>query len=167
MKARILIVLGLILLGNTVDAHPIHVSVVNLDFVSDSAKIDYSIRLFYKDFQTFINYHYNTMIDFSRQTRMTTKEQQSITEYISNSFFLSVNDSVALNSKFISWKIEGESIWLFFCTRTNKSMSELHIHNTLLTDLFNDQINYVIFRNADEEVGVEFNKRKTKHIFKL
>lgn len=167
MKARILILLGCLLLGNTIEAHPIHMSVVNIDINLDSSRIDYSVQLFYEDFQTFINYRYNTMIDFSRQTRMTSKEQHSIIEYITSRFHLTDSNERILNSEFQSWKIEDKSIWLFFCTKLDDNINVLQVKNELLIDLFDDQINYVIYRNALEEVGIEFNKRKTTQSIKL
>lgn len=167
MKARILIILGCLLLGNTIKAHPIHISVVNIDINLDSSRIDYSVQLFYEDFQTFINYRYNTMIDFDRQTRMTSKEQQSIIEYISSRFRLIDSNERILKSEFRSWKIENESIWLFFCTKLDDNINGLLVKNELLIDLFDDQINYVIYRNSLEEVGMEFNKRKTTQSIKL
>jgi hypothetical protein len=167
MKARILIFLVYFFLGNTIEAHPIHISVTNLEISQDSGKIDYTVQLFYEDFQALINYKYNTMIDFSKQTRMTFKEQQSIIHYITGNFYLTDSDAVELHSEFLRWKIEDGSIWLFFCAKLNEGINELHIHNTLMVDLYNDQTNYMIYRAAEEEVGVEFNKRKVEHRFNL
>lgn len=167
MKARILIILGLILLGKTIEAHPIHITVVNIDIKHDSNRIDYSVRLFYEDFQALINYRYNTMIDFSNQARMTFKEQQSIMEYIGSSFRLSDKDSTVLQPDFLSWKVEDMSVWLFFCVELKEKINELRVQNSLLVDLYNDQTNYVICKSADQEIGVEFNKRKTEHLFRF
>jgi hypothetical protein len=163
MKARILIILFIIFLGNTVAAHPIHISVVNLDITPDSGRIDYSVRLFYEDFQTLINYRYNTLLDFGGQSRMTFKEQQSVIDYITGAFRLTDDDAMALKTEFISWKVEDASVWLFFCAQLDEHSKSLNIHNTLMLDLFNDQINYVIYRHSEEETGIEFNKRKTEH----
>lgn len=167
MKARILIFLVCILLSNTINAHPIHISVVNLDVIPDSGRIEYSIRIFYEDFQTFINYRYNTRIDFNKQNQMTFKEQQSIIDYISGAFRIADDQLATIEPKFVSWKIEDQSIWLFFCAKLNHNVSELHIYNKLLIDLYSDQTNYVIYSNAEEEAGIEFNKRKTEHGFNL
>jgi hypothetical protein len=167
MKARILIILCCLFPGNIVEAHPVHISVVNIDVIADSGRIDFSVRLFYEDFQTFINYRYNTMIDFSRQNRMTTKEQQAIIDYISGNFYLTDNDLNILKTDFTGWKIEDESVWLFFCADLDNNVNELHIQNTILVELFSDQVNYLIYRKNEEETGVEFNKRKTRHSFNL
>lgn len=167
MKARILIILFFILAGNRIEAHPVHISVVNLDVISDSEKIDFSVRLYYEDFQILINHRYNTMIDFSKQNRMTSKEQQSVIDYVTTNFKLSAANNEMLKTKFTGWKVEDASVWLFFCADLVENNNELIIQNTLLTDLYNDQINYLILRNADEEVGIEFNKRKVLHRFNL
>jgi hypothetical protein len=167
MKARILIFFVCIIIPNIILAHPIHISVVNLDVFPDSGKIDYSIRIFYEDFQTFINHKYNTRIDFNNQSRMTFKEQQSVIDYISKAFRIADDNFSIIEPEFLSWKIEDESIWLFFCAKLSDNCNKLYIYNELLLDLFSDQTNYVIYRNAEEENGIEFNKRKTEHGFKL
>ena len=167
MKARVLIIFCYLFLGNIIHAHPIHISVVNFEVKTDSGKIDFSIRLFYDDFQTYINYRYNTMIDFKRQNRMTTKEQEAIIDYISRNFRLTENNLRTLEPDFIGWKIEDGSVWLFFCIKLKENIDELLIQNTLLTDLFNDQSNYMIYKRDEEEIGIEFNKRKTEQSFVL
>jgi hypothetical protein len=143
-------------------AHPLHISIVNMDVVTDSNVVKYSVRLFYDDFQTLINTRYNTMLDFSKQNRLTLKEQQSILEYINSTFAIKDENLVTLHTVFSGWKVENMSVWFYFCTSFNNKSKSLLIENKLMNDLFMDQKNLLIFRNSNTEEGFEFNQRTIK-----
>ena len=167
MKARILIIIGLFFLKVTQAMHPIHVSVVNMDFLSDSNRIKYSICLYYDDFQSLINFKYNTLINFSQQSRMTFKEQKSILEYIHSSFVLKSSQNKVLSSEFLNWKIEDNLVCLYFSTKEFSDIDELIIENKLMLDLFIDQKNLLIFNIDDKQEGYEFNKRDATYTVTL
>jgi hypothetical protein len=159
MKARILIILSSWFVLMSIHAHPIHVTVVNLDYMKDSDKIDFSVRLFYDDFQSLINYKYNTLLDFKKLSRMTYKEQQAITDYIRSTFILTDENKNMLYSEFKGWKLEDMSVWLYFCAKTNPEIRLLQMRNTLMLDLFVDQKNLVIARIRGDQLGFEFDRR--------
>lgn len=159
MKARVLIIAKLFLLKLVLASHPVHVSIVNMDLLSDSSLIKYSVCLYYDDFQSLINYKYNTLIDFRNQNRMTFREQQSILEYINSSFVLKNSQNKLLSSEFLNWKIEDDLIWFYFCVKEYMETKELIIENKLMLDLFSDQKNLLILNIGDRHVGYEFNKR--------
>jgi hypothetical protein len=157
MKARILILVGTWFIVSAATAHPIHVSIVNLDYVGDSSRIDMSVRLFYDDFQSLINYKYNTFIDFSKSSRMSSKEQLAITDYIQSSFILADQDENIIHTEFKGWKVEDMSVWLYFCAKTNPGIKILQMNNSLMLDLFVDQKNLVIARVMGNQFGFEID----------
>jgi hypothetical protein len=161
MKTTALLLLSELLFLTCAIAHPIHVTVTNMDFQSDSNRIDYSIRLYYDDFQSLINYKYQTTLDFQNRNRLTSTEQNAILDYISQSFQIIVNKNDILAADFLGWKLENQSVWLFFCTNISGRMKEIGIRNMLLLDLFNDQSNLIILQHRGIEKGLEFNKRNT------
>lgn len=163
MKARILIITGLFFLKIAHAMHPIHVSVVNMDFLSDSNMIKYSICLYYEDFQSLINFKYNTLIDFKHQNRMTYKEQNSILEYLNSSFVLKNSHNKALSSEFLNWKIEEDMICMYFGMKDFSGINELIIENKLMVDLFADQKNLLIINIGNRQEGYEFNKRNASY----
>jgi len=163
MKARILIIIGLFFLKVTHALHPIHVSFVNMDLLADSNMIKYSICLYYEDFQSLINFKYNTLLDFKHQNRMTFKEQKSILEYINSSFILKSSQNKALSSEFLNWKIEDELVCLYFSMKDFTDFNELIIENKLMLDLFIDQKNLLIVNIGDKQKGFEFNKRDASY----
>jgi hypothetical protein len=165
MKPRILILITSWFIFFTAIAHPIHVSIVNLDYLSDSNRIDLSIRLFKDDFQSLINYKYNTFLDFGKRTRMTSKEQQAISDYIRSSLILADQYENEIRTEFKGWKVEDFSVWLYFCAKTSPGISILQLNNTIMLELFVDQKNLVIARIQGNQKGFEFDKRnKTQRI---
>ncbi len=159
MKARILILFLFWTLLDTISAHPIHVSVVNIDYISDSNRIDLSVRLFYDDFQSLINYKYDTELDFTRRTRLTSKEQKAIIDYIASSLILSDENAGIIKTRFTGWRIEDMSVWLYFCANEISDLNRISIKNTLMLDLFTDQKNLVIAGKGDKQLAFEFDKR--------
>ena len=155
--ASFIIVLFLVFTGAA--AHPVHVTVSNLDMDADSGRIDYSIRFFYDDFQALINQSYNTDLDFELRNRLTTKEQNAIIDYVSSSFQLIVNNGELLPSEFTGWKKEGASVWFYFRVELKPEIENLTLRNSLLLDLFDDQSNLVILESKGKQAGWEFNKR--------
>ena len=167
MKTVFSSVFFVLILSENLQAHPIHVSMTNMDYSPDSSKIEYSVKLFYDDFQKLINYKYNTLIDFATLKRMTTKEQQSIIDYINRNLILTDDNQKVIDSKFTGWKVEDFSVWLFFCANIKAELSSVTISNTIMLDLFVDQVNLVILQIDDLQKGFEFNKRTTSYTYML
>jgi len=142
-------------------AHPIHVSIVNIDVKTDSNRIDYSIRLFYDDFQAIINSKYKTSLDFEHEKRISIKEQQYILDYLHSSFYIG-DSAQQIKAEFIGWKIEDMSLWFYFDMDFRGLDKKLIIENTLMNDLFTDQKNLLILNYKGKEQGIEFNQRKTR-----
>jgi hypothetical protein len=142
-------------------AHPIHISVVNIDYVSDSNLVRYSVRLFYDDFQNILNRKYNTMLNFGKENRMTSKEQESVQKYLNTNLIIKDSKDNILRPVFLGWKVEDFSVWFFFRAKTGVAINEFFIENKLMLDVFMDQKNLLIIRKADDEKGFEFNQRVT------
>jgi len=148
-------------------AHPVHFSVTNMEYEHDSASLNYSLRVFYDDFQALINYKYNLNLDFSMRNRLTSNEQAAILDYLSRAFQLMDGKSNILAVDFSGWKLEDESVWLFFCATIPSGIDKLEVRNTLMLDLFDDQFNLVIYENKGMQSGYEFDRRNTARIIEL
>jgi len=167
MKARTLIFFSFLCIFYRIEAHPIHVSVVSLDHLIDSNRIDISVRLFYDDFQLLINHKYNLGLDFSKRTRLTSTEQLAITDYIRTSLILAGQDENTISADFKGWKVEDVSVWLYFCAKTAPGFILTKLKNTLMLDLYYDQKNLVIVQVNNNQMGFEFDKRVTSQIMSL
>jgi hypothetical protein len=162
MRSLIIAFIFVALLFKDASAHPLHVSIVNMDVNKDSGSINYSIRLFYDDFQALINSKYNTMLDFNKEKRISIREQQYILDYLNSSFIIADSIESQFKPVFLEWKIENLSIWFYFGMKFTDYIRKFNVENTIMNDLFTDQKNLLIINNENKEQGIEFNLRKTK-----
>jgi hypothetical protein len=96
---------------------------------------------------------------------MTTKEQHAVTDYISHNFKLLDENEKNIASVFTGWKVEDVTVWLYFCSNLKTDLSVITIKNTIMLDLFVDQVNLVILHSNDIQMGFEFSKRITSHTY--
>jgi len=162
MRSVIIAFLYFSLIVGRVDAHPLHVSIINMDINKDSNFINYSIRLFYDDFQMLINSKYNTSIDFNKEKRLSVKEQRYVVDYLNSSFIVVDNTLSYLKPVFLRWNIENMSVWFYFGMNFTVNANHLTIENKLMDSLFTDQKNMLIVNDGSKEQAYEFNLRKTK-----
>jgi len=165
MKTVILTIFLNVVVATGLFGHPVHVSVSNIEYYTDSGRIDFSIKLYYDDFQSWINHKYNTLLNFAGQSRMTSGEQQAIEDYISENLHLLDHENNALSYIFKGWKVEEGSVWLLFCAYSEEKMHTITVKNTILLDLFADQVNLVILQIDNKQAGFEFNKRDIIYTF--
>jgi hypothetical protein len=157
---RLLFALSIVIfLSVKLEAHPIHVSIVNVDIHNDSSALTYSVRLFYADFQSLLNARYNTFIDFEHQQRMSTKDQQSMLIYMNESLNFRYSKEEKLIPEFKGWQKEDDTVWLFFSIAFQPNTDVLYIENRLMLDLFNDQKNLMILNINGADTALEFNQR--------
>ena len=137
--------------------HPVHVSVVNMD-ISDDGQISFSVKMFTDDFEEIINQINHTSISFKENTSI-----ESIKEFVEN--YISENLQVLgnlnieeNNYKLMSFKMNEESIWFYFVIHSEKEVSKtVEIRNSLMTDLYTDQINLFILKYKAKEKAYSFN----------
>jgi hypothetical protein len=101
------------------------------------------------------------MLNFGKENRMTSKEQESVQKYLNSNFTIKDSNDHILIPVFLGWKIEDFSIWFFFRAKTSDDINVFFIENKLMLDVFMDQKNLLIIRKADDEKGFEFNQRIT------
>lgn len=159
MRILALSILFAALLATNGSAHPVHVSVTNMDMKPDSACIDFSIRLFYDDFQMLINHSYDTELDFASRNLLTSGEQEAILDYLGKSFQLITDQEEVLVAEYLGWKKEDQSVSFLFRVYIGTELEGLNIRNTLMLDLFEDQSNLVIMKGRKNQSGWEFSKR--------
>jgi hypothetical protein len=137
-------------------AHPLHLSITNITY--ENGKLKISMKTFRDDWET-AYFHYHSMpIDFtSRENR----EIPWFEQYLNDRFRISADDftsdltltmdTIVLNEE--SMIIEIES---YLPTKPNS----LYIYNALLTDIYPDQTNLVIFGFKKRETGIKFDVKK-------
>lgn len=134
-------------------AHPIHISLANIEFVPENKCFHIIIKLDKEDFSNIIYHYYGINFDstFNAENKLNIK---AINSYINNNFEFKLNKKT-LKTEFQKISFNNESVWIKYKTVGIKKTNQITIKNTLLNDLFYDQTNLVIFKYHDYENGYQ------------
>ncbi|MBN2892580.1 MAG: hypothetical protein JXL97_12000 [Bacteroidales bacterium] len=143
-------------------AHPVHLTITNIEYEENLKKFDISIRLFVDDFSTILQYKNNEEINLGKNNE-NPKIEEYITTYITNNLELTVNDKTikAKSFKLTGRKIEDITLWLDFEVKYKNSINKIKIKNTLMTDLYRDQKNMLILTYKNDQSALEFSFKDT------
>jgi len=145
--------------------HPVHVSVINIDYFSAKKEMDVSFKVFTDDFQLLFIHLYETKIGFN------TKEEywhakERIDQYFNSHFQLSDNEK-KYSLKFMGLKKNDDSVWFNYKIENLESNKELKLVNTVLLDLYMDQKNLVFFKSGKTEKGYQYDFKNREYYINL
>lgn len=148
--SKIITILFLCFFINNLSAHPLHMSVCNMDIKNDS--LHFSIKLFTDDFNIALDkYEYDTAVE---------SYIDSVLIYLQQNFVVQINhDNITYS--IIDTTINELSIWINCFLPYKESIEEIHIKNTLMLDLYSDQKNLLIIQGNQNENGYLFNSNNT------
>jgi len=141
--------------------HPVHVSIINVDYYSEKNEMDVSFKIFTDDFQLLFIHLYQIKVDFN------TKEEYShakdkIDQYL-NSHFQIINKGEKYELKFVEIKKNEDSIWFKYKIEGIKPQNKITLVNTVLLDLYMDQKNLVLFKSGETEKGYRFDFKNREY----
>ena len=147
------------------NAHPVHISVVNMDIAEDGSII-FSVKLFTDDFEHIINAKNNSNISFNKNTELSSIEKY-VTKYISDNFKIQTNTlSYVAHYKLTKMTFNKEAVWFYFEVEDKKhNFDNLIVENSLMCDLFQDQTNLFIINMVNTEEAFSFNNKKQTRSF--
>ena len=163
MKTLILLILFSIFNFNFSEKyHPVHFSVINMEYSIREEAFDISIKLFTDDFEKIINKNDNVVLNLGKENQL--KDcNKFIDKYIKKNFVI-VFDKKAVSKKSELQKFtvneNDKAIWIYYTLKSKKPRNVL-IRNTLMNDLYNDQKNLFIFTVEDFQEAKKFEKSDT------
>lgn len=147
--------------------HPVHISIVNMDFQSDDS-IHFSIKLFTDDFEKILNQNNNTTIKLNTNTDLELVRVY-LESYIAEHFAIDFGSQ--LNPKdyhIVELKFNEDAVWLYFDIDIRSyNFESIKISNSLMTDLYQDQTNLFIMNYKGEDKAYRFNNSDRDYIFNL
>lgn len=137
-------------------AHPLHLSITNITYENGMLKI--SMKTFKDDWETAYFHYHSKVIDFRDPEK---RNIPWFENYLRGRFKISLHkgegelalvmDTVMLEEASMTIEMQ--------CTIPSKPNS-LYIYNALLTDIYPDQTNLVIFGFKKRETGIKFDMKK-------
>jgi len=133
---------GLMPLSNT---HPLHVSTTEINLNPKTRSLEISCRIFTDDFEDILAKNYKTKIDLSRAD-MHKAMDVVIAKYADSHLSFTVNGKVQ-KPVYVGYEIDHEATNVYLEMVNVNSLQNLSLYNTLLFDLFDDQMNILHVEN--------------------
>ncbi len=128
--------------------HNYHLSFTQLEQRSKSDKVTILVRVFADDFERVLQAR------FSHRVKLSNREL--IAKYLHEC--LEIKDSAGKNKKFVTGKIEQKAdvVLINLTARIPAGLHGLQLRQTILCELFDDQVNQVLLKFPDREATLEF-----------
>ena len=137
-------------------AHPLHLSITNITY--ENGKLNIRMKSFIDDWEVGYFHYHSKPIDFSDPAK---REIQWFTEYLNKSFRISTGEEVpGLILELDSVSVEEDAMTIEMHAMVSSNPNSLYIYNALLTDIYPDQNNLVIFVFEKKETGIKFDVKK-------
>jgi hypothetical protein len=144
-------------------AHPLHLSITNITY--ENGKLKVSMKTFLDDWETAYFHYHSTVIDFSDPSQ---REIPWFRNYLEKVFRVSLDkDGQPLVMKMDTITIEEGSMNIELGIGVPGQPKSLYLYNALLTDIYPDQTNLVIFGTNKRETGIKFDVMKHDEIVLL
>lgn len=137
-------------------AHPLHLSVTNI--IYDNGKLVMSMKTFRDDWEVAYFHFHGSPIDF---TRSENRNLPWFKAYLTRHFRIEAGaEHLPLSLQLDTIVLEGESMQIDISAELSPEANSLYIYNSLLSDIFPDQTNLVIFSYGGKETGIKFDLKK-------
>lgn len=155
----LLLILGII----AGEAHPLHLSITNITY--ENGKLNISMKTFRDDWETAYFHFLGEQIDFSEAGN---REIPWFSKYLEDHFYIALEKGEEhLRLKLDTIILSEEALQIEMRTELKGKPKSLYIYNALLTEIFPDQTNLVIFEFMEKETGIKFDVRKHEEVVKL
>lgn len=137
-------------------AHPLHLSITNITY--ENGKLQITMKTFRDDWEVGYFHYHSKAIDFSDPAM---REIPWFKAYLNSRFTLSTGEKEpGLRIEIDSIQVEGNSMTIELHSVMRSQPNSLYIYNALLTDIYPDQTNLVIFGFNGRESGMKFDVKK-------
>ncbi|NSW46238.1 MAG: hypothetical protein HPY79_10540 [Bacteroidales bacterium] len=157
-------ILILSILPFMVRAHPVHITVTNIEPNASKACFEVSIKIFTDDLESAISQEFKKNIGLIAQ-KPSSDINKLFLNYINDHFKIKINDQFIHPSKvkFIKYSTVENATWLYFEFKIPSKIKHISLYNNLLNHLYPDMTNLVIIKWNQQEQGYTFTKSQTEH----
>ena len=141
-------------------AHPLHVSVTEIEYIKKDHTCEIMMRMFVEDLETAIRTHRKMeYLDLLHPSAgLSTKEL--IGSYVNDSFTISL-DGKMQSIQYLGQELEGEAVICYLMVSDVKEWKSIEVSNSVLNNIFDDQSNLVHVIIGDNVKSMRLVKDKS------
>ncbi|TAE27514.1 MAG: hypothetical protein EAZ92_09365 [Candidatus Kapaibacterium sp.] len=151
-------------------AHPIHASVTALDYNATTKSFELSCKIFADDLETVLKQSSGVQVMLG-----SAKEVKNINEILEQYFrkhlAFRADGKPLVAWKFLGKELEGEAVWCYIeipiSNVLNTIPKQLHIQNSVLMELYDDQTNLVNAQIGSVRRSTLLRKNKQQEVFEF
>jgi hypothetical protein len=148
--------------------HPVHISYTNIEYNNENGKFEILFKLFVDDFDLILQAKYGK--DLKLKEGLWEKAYIGIiNKYIFEhfKFVIGSKDKTKSGLQFIRRDISEGAIWLYYDFSSKKKSNTFEIYNSLMTDIYPDQTNLLLFTYMEKQKAFRFDISKLKEGFSI
>ena len=154
-----------VILSFIVLAHPVHVSLLSVEYSEESAAFNVFVKIYSDDFM--LDYRLLTgdtaKIDFVANRQ---KAETVIGKYLDEKVQI-LADGKKLKGKLVNLDSSDGELKMDLIFNNKKKSENYLVKNLIMTDLYKDQANLLIFRYGNYEEGIKLTPEKPEQNFKM
>lgn len=146
-------------------AHPVHVTLLSVEYSAESEAFNVYLKVYYDDFKTDYTLltGVNPDFDISGNKEAAIK---MITDYIKEKVQIFAG-KIKLDGKIIDLSLADNELKMNLLYNYQKRSGVFIVRNSILTDIYKDQSNLLIFRYGSFEEGIKLTAEKREQIFNI
>lgn len=137
------------------DFHPLHVSTTEVNFNQKEKSLEISCRIFTDDFEEVLAKQYKAKVDLNKAS-MQKAMDELIKNYVNTHLQYNVNGKNA-NAAYVGFEIDHEATNVYLEITNVATLQNLTLNNSLMYDLFDDQMNILHVEKAGTRKSVRVN----------
>lgn len=147
-------VLAMILLSaSPAKPHPFHITVTEINHNAADKTLEISCKIFTDDFEKVLTKNYNTKVDLTNPP-VKAKMDTLVKKYIQSHLAIKANGR-PVSFSYVGFETESEASYGYIEVDNMPAVTKLEITNTLLYDMFDDQLSIM-------HITVGGNRKSTK-----
>jgi len=145
--------------------HPVHVSILSIDFVPDRKIFNAFLRIYFDDFllDAGIGEADRKNLSFGSNDAFT---DAVIGSYVNSKIRIAVNDR-QLSAKLVSYELSDNELKMNLMFDSVRNINTITVKNLIMTSIYKDQANMIIIRINDFEQGVKLTADEAEQTFKI
>jgi hypothetical protein len=146
-------------------AHPVHVSLLSIDYAPDKELFNVFLRIYYDDFllDSGMSPEEQKYLNFSVKDQFT---REALGNYINDRLRIAVNNR-QMSAKIEEMDLSDNELRMNLVLNSVKKVNTITVKNLIMTSLYTDQSNMTIVRVNSFEEGVRLTAAETEKTFKI
>ncbi len=156
--------------GGQSTAHPLRLSLCEVEYESDKKVLSINLKLFLTDVNEAIVFDPDSNELAFCQPNEAANANELLMDYVNRFFYLKANGKrvdLSIKSKKLSGEGQNTALWIYFEYDQPLPLKSLEIKNAVFTDLFFDQNNIVYVHVNGKSKSMMLNKKTAVHHLKF